>query len=97
MKLGRGYRLCEGAQIPTRPTTIVEIMSHPSFVLGVADARAGRGYHKDYDLWTGNMQWCYERARQWAALTPKNVPLKLDGKINPNAVAWYARHRDDII
>ena len=49
MTFKRGYRLRKGDQIPTRTVTIVEIMSGPSFALGVADARAGRGYHRDYE------------------------------------------------
>jgi len=36
-----GYRLREGAQIPTRPVTALEIMSAPEFALGIADTRAG--------------------------------------------------------
>ena len=38
-------------------TMIQEIMSQPQFVLGVSDARAGRRYRADYDLWTTNGQW----------------------------------------
>jgi hypothetical protein len=34
----RGYRLRDGDQIPTYPTTSAEIMSAPTFGLGVADA-----------------------------------------------------------
>ena len=65
----RGYRLLDGAQIPTRQATIYEIMSQPTFGLGVADARAGRRYHRDYDLWDTNGQWGYERGR--ASLTDR--------------------------
>jgi hypothetical protein len=37
-------------------------MSQPSFELGVADVRAGRGIHRDCDLWDTKGQWNYERA-----------------------------------
>jgi hypothetical protein len=85
-----GYRLRTGDQIPTRSTTAVEIMSSPTFRLGAADARAGRSYHRDYDLWDTNGQWNYERGRMWATLAPHNVPLKkLNGRINPDAVRYW--------
>jgi hypothetical protein len=94
----RGYRLRQGDQIPTCPVTINEIMSDPTFALGVVDARAGRPYHPDYDVWADcNLRWSYERGRMWATLTPRHVPLKVNGKINPDAVVWYARHGDSII
>jgi hypothetical protein len=93
-----GYRLREGDQIPTRGVTIPEIMSDPTFALGVVDARAGRPYHPDYDVWADcNLRWSYERGRMWATLTPRHVPLKVNGTINPDAVSWYARHVDSII
>jgi len=85
-----GYQRWDGEQVPTRPTTVVEIMSRPTFALGVADARAGRPYHRDYDLWRDcNLRWSYERGRQWAAVAPRDVPLKRNGKINPEAVSWF--------
>jgi hypothetical protein len=84
-------------QVPTVPTTIVEIMMQPTFVLGVIDGRAHRPIHHDYDLWDINGQWDYERGRMWAAVVPRQIPLKLNGRLNPTAVTWFARHRDDII
>ena len=90
-------KLRDGDQIPTRPTTITEIMGRATFALGVADARAGRPFHRDFDLWRGDDQWSYERGRAWATVTPRNVPLKVNGKISAEAVAWFARHGDEII
>jgi hypothetical protein len=84
-----GYRLVDGAQIPTRPTTIAKIMAQPTFGVGVADARAGRPMHKDYDTWDVNDQWGYERGRQWARLAPRTVALKRNGKITLEAMRWY--------
>jgi hypothetical protein len=40
----RGYRLKDGAQIPTRPTTVEEIMASLHFGYGVTDKGAGRGF-----------------------------------------------------
>ena len=91
------YRLRDGKQVPTRPPTINEIMSQPTFALGVADARSGRPVHRDYDVWHGDAQWAYERGRMWAVLTPRHVPLKRNGRINPDAVVRYMQHGDDII
>jgi hypothetical protein len=88
------FRLRPGDQIPTRSVTIEEIMGQPQFVLGVSDARAGRRYRADYDLWTTNGQWNYERGRQWAMLAPRNVPLKLNGRVNVAALKYY---RSEII
>ena len=53
----------DGDQVPTMPVSARWIMSQPAFVLGAADARAGRGTHRDYDLWDTNGQWGYERGR----------------------------------
>ena len=52
-----------GDQIPIRPVSARWIMSQPGFELGVADVRAGRGIHRDCDLWDTNGQWNYERGR----------------------------------
>ena len=86
-----GLRLRSGKQVPTRPVSIQEIMGQPQFMLGVADVRAGRPYHKDYDVWNTNGQWGYERGRMWAALAPADVPLRLNGRINPDAARYWRR------
>jgi hypothetical protein len=85
-----GYRLRDGDQIPTRRTTVREIMSSPAFAWGVADVRAGRGHRTDYESWGDvNKQWNYERGRQWAQQAPRTVPLECNGKITDEAVRWY--------
>jgi hypothetical protein len=89
MKMKRDYRLRPGNQIPTYTVTIQEIMSEPSFALGVADMRAGRGVRLAYHTWRPGVQWDYERGRQWAKLAPTSVVLKRNGKITREAVAWY--------
>jgi hypothetical protein len=76
-------------QVPTSRTTIPAIMRQLTFALGVADARAGRPFHRDFDLWHGNDQWGYERGRLWAVTAPRGLPLKRDGEINPDAVRYY--------
>jgi hypothetical protein len=86
-----GYRLRDGDQVPTTLTTVASIMAQPTFALGVADARAGLRYRRDYDLWDTNGQWGYERGRQWAVAAPRHIPLKRGGAINPDAVVLYGR------
>jgi hypothetical protein len=92
-----GYRLREGDQVATHPTTIPAIMMTVTFALGVSDVRSGRGFRADFDLWKGNDQWAYERGRTWGLLAPRSVPLKRNGEITAEAVSWYARHREDIL
>jgi hypothetical protein len=84
----RGY----GKQVPTRPTTIRQIMASPEFALGVADARAGRPYRDGYQIWHTDAQWNYERGRQWARLVPASVVFKRNGKITREAAEW-SRHQ----
>jgi len=76
-------------QVPTSPTTIEEIMNSREFALGVIDFRAGRPHRSDYATWGGNRQWNYERGRQWAALAPRTVPVKRDGKLTAEAKRWF--------
>jgi hypothetical protein len=88
-------RLRDGDQVPTRPVTILEIMNTRTFALGVADVRAGRGYHSDYDRWKHTDDgWTYERGRQWVWIAPRHVRLKIDDKVTPQAMQWYG---DDIL
>jgi hypothetical protein len=84
-------------QVPTQPVSARWIMSQPTFALGAADARAGRGIHGDYDLWDISGQWNYERGRAWATLTPRHVQLRHAGKITSEALAWFKSCGDDII
>ncbi len=85
-------------QVPTVPISIQEIMSAPLFERGVNDARAGRGYPGDYDLWAHtNDRWAYERGRQWALLVPRHVPLRRNGRISNQAIALFCEHDADIL
>lgn len=84
-------------QEETIPVSVAWIMRRPTFALGVADARAGRRYHRDYDLWDTNDQWSYERGRAWALLTPRNVALTRSGRLTTEALAWFNRHGHTII
>jgi hypothetical protein len=84
-------------QVATSPTTIPAIMAHATFALGVSDARHGRPYHPDFDLWSGKDQWAYERGRLWAVLAPRDMPLKIHGRLNGAAIAFYEQCRKEIL
>lgn len=91
------YRLRPGDQIPTQAVSIAEVMAMPEFAAGVADVRAGRPICSDYDEWSHNDKtWSYERGRQWAVLTPRNVKIKRNGSVTEEAMRWYRRHWQDI-
>lgn len=91
-KLKPGYRLREGAQIPTSTTTVREIMASPLFKRGADDARAGKPYPLDYDTWSHKDKlWAYERGRAWATAVPRRVPLMTNGKISVEALNWFEK------
>ena len=87
-------------QGPTVGTTAERIMSDPAFTRGVADYRAGRP--PNYDAFTFsqdedvikakskiNAHWNYERGRHWAAIAPNDLPLKIGGRLNPEAIRLF--------
>ncbi len=76
-------------QVLEIPTTIEAIMDSREFALGVIDGRAGRGHRSAYATWDGNQQWDYEHGRQWAALAPRSVVLKRNGKLTAEAKRWF--------
>ena len=93
-------------QVPTVGTTAERIMSNPAFRRGVADYRAGRP--PNYDAFTFNQDadaiqakslinahWNYERGRHWAAIAPIDLPLKIGGRLNPEAIRLF--QSDDFI
>jgi hypothetical protein len=81
----------------TVPCTIEWIMSQPQFALGVADARAGRPHHPEFEKWDTNGQWNYERGRHWATLVPRTVALKRAGRLSAEAVRWFEQIDRDIL
>ena len=68
-------------------------MEDDAFRLGVNEVRGGVPPTFDR-IWgddTTNAAWNYERGRQWALLAPRSMPLYVDGRLNPKAVALYSR------
>jgi hypothetical protein len=68
-------------QVPTRPVTAIWVLSQPNFELGLNDARCG----KPFD-WR-NSSWQYERGRMFGHIAPLNMPLRIGGKVNPQAIS----------
>jgi hypothetical protein len=75
-------------QIPQVPVTIREIMEDRLFAVGITDARAHRPYPAHYDRWGVNDQESYERGRAWAMAAPRDLPLRIGGKLNPRALNY---------
>lgn len=106
--MSRHYSLDRNVdQIPVRGISLEAIMDSAAFAQGVNDKRTGRSPAYDeftFDQVDGetfakasiNRHWNYERGRQWAAVAPLSMPLKIDGSLNPKAIALYraARKRD---
>ncbi len=59
------------------------IVRSKEFNAGVADVRRGRAPRFDDPI---GRDWDYERGRQWALIAPMQMPPKIDGKANPEAV-----------
>jgi hypothetical protein len=68
-------------QVPTTRTSTTRIMRTPEFERGFEEARKGEAFD-----WRIN-DWNYERGRLFAHIAPLNLPLRIDGKLNPKAVA----------
>ena len=73
-------------QVTTRRTTTQAIMRRREFAEGVDSVRNGGAPAFD-DL--DDDYWSYERGRQWACVAPRSMPLLINGKLNPRAVALY--------
>jgi hypothetical protein len=74
-------------QIPTRRITIRVIMSSPAFKRGLDDARNGVAFDWRVGCQDGDSAWSYERGRLFGFIAPLDMPLRIDGRLNPKAVA----------
>jgi hypothetical protein len=68
-------------QVPIRGVPTEWIMGSPAFARGFDDARKGVPFD-----WR-NCDWSYERGRLFAHIAPLGMPLRIDGHLNPKAVA----------
>jgi hypothetical protein len=71
-------------QADTRRATTASIMRSTDFKAGVEDVRAGRPARFD-EFNSDN----YERGRQWATIVPATTPLRVKGKLNPEALRLF--------
>lgn len=77
------------AQAATRTVKITYVMMRAEFWHGVQDKRMHRGFRDEYENWDKGQQFYYERGRQWAALAPALMPLRIGRRLNPQAVHVY--------
>jgi hypothetical protein len=63
-------------------------MSHPGFELGLYEVRNGKPFDTRIDFWE------YERGRLFGCIAPTDLPLKINGRLNPKAVALCAAALD---
>jgi hypothetical protein len=77
--------MTEVEQVKTVRCTTEDIMNDPDFWRGFEDARKGRSFDWRID------EWSYERGRLFAYIAPLDMPLWIDSKLNPKAVALYRR------
>jgi hypothetical protein len=72
-------------QVETKLVSAESIMRRADFKRGVEDVRAGRA--PAFDEFSHD--WAYERGRLFASLAPVSMPVRIEGKLNPKAVALY--------
>jgi hypothetical protein len=84
----------EPTQLPVIAISIERVMRSAAFRRGVDEVRAGKAPHfLDNDEETDNT-WQYERGRQFAVIAPRSMPILIERKLNPKAVALFcAAHR----
>jgi hypothetical protein len=85
-------------QIKTYPTTTEEIMESDEFALGVIHVRTGKAL--DWKIGSryggeagkashAGRAWDYERGRMFGRLAPRTMPLRINGRLNPDAVDFF--------
>jgi hypothetical protein len=80
------------------PRALEWIMNEPAFSIGVDDYRAGRPMRDlEEEGADTNAQWNYERGRQWAAIAPREMPVRIKGKLNRAAVEIARLQYGDLI
>src|SRR5438094_718784 len=81
-------------QIPTIPVTAQKIMSHPNFARGLDEVRNGRAF--DWRIY--DKLWAYERGRLFGKIAPVTMPLRINGELNPKAIAlWCAASARNLV
>jgi hypothetical protein len=70
-------------QADTHNVSTKTIMSSRRFASGLAAIRGGKPFDPDID------DWGYERGRLFGAIAPLDMLLRIDGKLNPNAISLF--------
>jgi hypothetical protein len=81
------------SQVETTKASVEWVMRDPSFAAGVNDVRRGLPPRFDDPKMADDIdkQWNYERGRFWAIIAPRSLALRLNGKLNPKAIALYRK------
>ena len=72
-------------QVRTSRTSTLAIMRRPEFGRGFEETRTGLPAR--YDDHDDDDYWAYERGRMFGYIAPLSMPLRINGKINPKALA----------
>jgi hypothetical protein len=77
--------------LPTVPILVEEILVHPAFRRGVAEARAALPPRFDEEAKDPKGCWFYEKGRQFAAAAPRDLQIIMPRTraLNPRAVSIY--------
>ena len=81
------------AQVKTRTVNLKTIMGRPAFQRGYTEAMCGTSFARDYDNWSSNEQWSYERGRLFFFGAGK-VRLKQGRGVSSQAMQVYKALRD---
>jgi hypothetical protein len=67
-------------QADTHRVSTYEIVSSSDFARGLAEVRARLPFNANEDSWD------YERGRCFGFIAPLNMPLRINGRLNPKAL-----------
>ena len=68
-------------QARTRRVSIHSIVASSEFASGVEEVRNGLPFNPDND------EWNYERGRCFGFIAPLNMPVRINGVLNPKALS----------
>lgn len=68
-------------QVPTRNVSTYHIVRSRAFARGLDEVRKGLPFNPDVDCWE------YERGRCFGFIAPLDMPLWINGTLNPKALA----------
>jgi hypothetical protein len=78
------------AQIDTVTIPFEDIVGAEAFAIGVDERRRGAPPRFDIPRTNTDAVWWYEKGRQFGVVAPAGMPLRVNGKLNKEAVRLYA-------